>query len=202
VRYGCSGPRYGGGQPPPAPSGRFYAASRPRSGWRAIRIAADEHPNLREGETVIPGGPSAEFAERIASEYGRQSGVYMARVLGEFPDQGEEGLYRRSWIERAAERWEGWRKDHAEEEPVVAVDPARMGPDLTVCAVRRGPVVERIISWGRCDLSESVDRIREVLQEAGVRPWGDMTKVLVEQPWPESPRGVKRRVPPLRPRHC
>ncbi len=181
---------------PLAPSGRFYAVSRPRSGWKAIRIAADEHPNLREGKTVIPGGPSPEFAERIASEYGRQSGVYMARVLGEFPDQGEEGLFRRSHLERAVERWEEWLGEHAEEEPIVAVDPARFGPDLTCCAVRRGPVVESLHAWGRCDLSESVDRIREVLQAAGVRPSGEWKKVLVEQPWPESPRGVKRRVPP------
>ncbi|MEE8191733.1 MAG: hypothetical protein V3T74_03250, partial [Gemmatimonadales bacterium] len=90
---------------PLKPSGRFYSVSRPRSGWISLRIAADEHPNLREGETVIPGGPSPEFAARIAREYGRQSGVYMARVLGEFPDEGEESLFRRSWLEAANERW-------------------------------------------------------------------------------------------------
>ena len=68
------------------------------------------------------------------------------------------------------EHWEEWLGDHAEEEPVVAVDPARYGPDLTCCAVRRGPVVESLRSWGRCDLSESVDRIREVLRRARVPP--------------------------------
>ena len=50
------------------------------------------------------------------------------------------------------------------------------GPDLTVCAVRRGPVVESLSAWGRCDLTESVDLIREVLQEAGVRPAGGWLK--------------------------
>ena len=79
---------------------------------------------------------------------------------------------------------------------MVAVDPARYGPDLTCCAVRRGPVVESLHAWGRVDLSESVDRIRDVLEGAGVRPSGDWMKVLVEQPWPEPPRGVRRRAVP------
>jgi hypothetical protein len=60
---------------------------------------------------------------------------------------------------------------HAEEDPVVAIDPARYGPDLTCVCVRRGLVVESIHTWGQVDLSESVDRIREVLEEVGVRPW-------------------------------
>jgi hypothetical protein len=157
---------------PLAPSGRFYTVSRPKSGWRAIRIAADEHPNLREGYTVIPGGPSPEFAARIAREYGRQSGIYQARVLGEFPDQGEESLFRRSWLEAAAERLERWCRDHAGCEPILAVDVGRHGPDLSVCAVLRGPVVTRIESWGGCDLMETVDRVRALAGEEGVEPGG------------------------------
>jgi hypothetical protein len=26
-------------------------------------------------------------------------------VLGEFPDEGEDSLFRRSWLDAAAERW-------------------------------------------------------------------------------------------------
>ena len=53
---------------------------------------------------------------------------------------------------------------------VVGVDPARFGPDQTVYAVRRGDVLLELVAWGRCDLTESVDRIREVLHRVGVRP--------------------------------
>lgn len=156
---------------PLQPSGRFYSISRAGSGWEAIRIAISEHPNLQEGREVIPGGPSPEFAGRIEREYGRQSGVYMARVEGEFPDQEASGLFRRSWIEAAVDRWEEWRVLHGEEEAVVAIDPARYGPDLTCLAVRRGLTISAIHTWGQVDLSESVDRIREVLEQVGVRPW-------------------------------
>jgi hypothetical protein len=176
---------------PLRPSGRFYTVSRPRSGWRAIRIAASEHPNLTEGRTVIPGGPSTAFCERIAREYGRDSGVYQSRVEGEFPDAGEDSLIRRSWIEAAMERWRE-AKDGAKGELVVAIDPARFGPDQTTLAVRRGSVLVELVAWGQCDLSESVERIRSVLDRVGVKPgsggggvsatWGD--------PWRRSRRPV------------
>ncbi len=155
---------------PLSPSGRFYQVSRPRSSWAAIQISAEEHPNLQEGRVVIPGGPTPEFAARIATEYGRGSGIYRARVQGEFPDQGDEGLFRRSWIESAAKRWEEWRYTFAEEVPVVGVDPARFGPDLTVAAIRRGPVVEELLAWSQSDLMETVEKLRELLERAGVTP--------------------------------
>ncbi len=164
---------------PLTPSGRFYVASRPESGWKAIRIAADEHPNLREGRTVIPGGPSPEFAQRIASEYGRESGIYQARVAGEFPDQGEESLFRRSWLEAAVGRLERWRHDHAGSEPILAVDVGRFGADATVCAVLRGPVVTRIESWGGADLMETVDRVRALAGEEGVEPGEGRSGVII-----------------------
>jgi len=157
---------------PLVPSGRFYSVSRPRSGWTSLRIAADEHPNLQEGRAVIPGGPSPEFADRIAREYGRQSGIYMARVLGEFPDEGEESLYRRSWVEAANEWWadDSWRREQ-KGDLLVAVDPARFGPDLTAVAVRKGPVLEELLTFGgRLDLMETVERVRVVLDRVGVRP--------------------------------
>lgn len=50
---------------------------------------------------------------------------------------------------------------------MVAIDPARFGPDKTVVAVRRGDVLSELVAWGRCDLTESVARIRAVLERVG-----------------------------------
>ena len=165
---------------PLSPSGRFYAVNRPQSGWHAIKISGEEHPNIVEGRTVIPGGPSPEFAKRIEQEYGRSSGIYTARVLGEFPDQGEEGLFRRIWLEAAAERCVEYRRKYAGEQAVVAVDPARYGPDETVVAIRRGPVITEIVSWCQVDLMETVERLRVILDRVGISP-GDS---------PSPPRGT------------
>lgn len=103
--------------------------------------------------------------------------MFAARVLGEFPDQGEESLLRRSWLERAAQTWEAEKRtpdpDREEVEPVVAVDPARYGTDATAVAVRRGMVLEEIRTWSRVDLMETVGRVQEVLHEAGVERFID-----------------------------
>ncbi len=158
---------------PVSPSGRFYSASRSRS-WKPIRISAEEHPNLRNGKEPIPGGPSHEFVERIAHEFGEGSGVYRARVLGDFPDEGEEGLIRRSCLEVAVETYERreFRLETTEAVPIVAVDPARYGPDYTVLAVRRGPVLQEIVAWGQTSTMETVGRLREELLRVGVSPGG------------------------------
>lgn len=157
---------------PLSPSGKFFSVSR-SEGWHAIQIGAEEHPNLDpDSDRQIPGGPSQEFIERIAQEYGRGSGVYRARVEGEFPDTGDEGLFQRSWLEAAADRWEAgeFRKEAEDAEPIAAVDPARYGPDSTVLVLRRGPRLERIESWGRSSTTETVEKIREHLEAWGIRP--------------------------------
>lgn len=152
---------------PNAPSGRFYTASR-SEGWRDLQISAREHPNVVQGEEIIPGGPSREWIELQREEWGEGSARFQASVEGEFPETSDEGLFRRSWLEAAGERWEEGRG--GEGELIVAVDPARFGPDSTVCAVRRGDRIERLVSWGRKDTMSTVERLVRELAELGVTP--------------------------------
>ncbi|HEX6910089.1 MAG TPA: hypothetical protein VF142_06835 [Longimicrobium sp.] len=88
---------------PLVPHGPFFEACR-SADWRRTRISAFDHPNLT-GERTIPGGVTPEWVELVRREYGAASGVYRARVLGEFPDEATDGLVRRSWLEAAAARW-------------------------------------------------------------------------------------------------
>jgi len=153
---------------PLTPSGRFFEVSR-SEGWRSIRIPATDHPNLLEGREVIPGGVTVEFAERMAAEYGEDSGVYRARVAGEFPDESEDALCARSWIDAAVERWtSGEMESKADREPVVlSLDPARFGPDASVLIVMQGPVVREIVSWTKKGLNETAGRVLTKLDEVG-----------------------------------
>lgn len=131
---------------PLSPSGRFYAASR-SSAWLSVAISAEDHPNLQEAREVIPGGPSRAFVDRIRQEYGEDSGIYAARVLGQFPEDAEEGLVKLQWLEAAAERHARFRRWQREPDPgpvVVGVDVARYGSDRTILAVRRGDVLEEL----------------------------------------------------------
>lgn len=166
---------------PLSPQGRFYDASQESSEWHDLQISAEDHPNVEQDEEVIPGAVSSAFVQRMAGEYGEDSPVYRARVEGEFPDHADEGLCRRVWIEEAQERHAARAKhdehDEQEEEDeredeirAVAVDPARHGPDDTVIAVRRGPVIERLeIFSGATDTTEITGHVRRLLDEEGFR---------------------------------
>lgn len=150
-------------------AGRFYQAHRETSDWRSFKIEASDIPNVRKGRTVVPGLLTREGVRRFAREYGEQSGFYKSRVLAEFPEQAEEGLIRRSWLEAAADRFES-RELHAaarDEEPVVGVDVGRRGPDKTIAAIRRGPVLQEIREVGNRNPTKTADRVEEVLQEVG-----------------------------------
>lgn len=153
---------------PLSPTGRFYEAHRSDS-WRSISISAEDHPNLQEGRAVVPGGPTRLWAERIAQEYGRESGTYRARVLGEFPASDDEGLFRADWLAAANRRHE-LEQLQEEAQAVVAVDPARYGPDATVCAVRRAHRLEKLVEWRGASTVETADRVAQLAEEAGVTP--------------------------------
>lgn len=169
---------------PTQPSGRFYVASKARgSSWSFIKISAERHPNIVAGRTVIPGGPSPEWVRQMAQEWGRDSSQYRSRVLAEFPDQGQEALIARSWVDAAVERHgetlanELWATAQGRgQEPVVAVDVAQYGPDQTVLGVRRGDVLERFVAWSNTPLDKTAERIAQEARDAGMRPgeeqWG------------------------------
>lgn len=56
-------------------------------------------------------------------------------------------------------------------EPIIGVDPARYGPDASVCAVVRGPLLEGIHAWqGRVDTMELTGRVAQLAREVGVKP--------------------------------
>jgi phage terminase large subunit len=162
---------------PLAPSGDFFNANRSPT-WRAFRLSAAEHPNVVEGREVIPGAVGADFVERMAREYGRGSGIYRSRVEGEFPDSAEDGLFRRTWIAAAFARHARMQPD-TDHDLVAGIDPARLGPDSTVLAVRRGPVLTHIKTWTRLDLAEMTGRLVTALREVGFRP----SRLEVVPPW-------------------
>lgn len=152
---------------PLAPTGRFFKVSHAEN-WHDIQISAEDHPNVREGREVIRGGVSRAFVDRMKQEYGEGSPIYKARVDGEFPEFSERSLFRRKWLDEAAEKGE---------EPAaagraggilrVAVDPAGPGEDKTAVAVRRGSRLTYLDTWHEPEAMADVGRVVEVLREEG-----------------------------------
>lgn len=156
---------------PLTPSGRFFDVSRsPR--WSSVRVAASEHPNLLQGHEVIPGAVTTTFVETIAAEYGEGSGIYRSRVEGEFPEEGEESLIRRVWLDKANELWANGtlEREARLKHYTVGVDPARLGPDSTVIAIRQEGIIRELKSWTRLDTMATTGLVVKELDRLGMAP--------------------------------
>lgn len=152
---------------PTEPSGRFYRANRPDSGWRAIKIPAREIPNVREGRTVVPGLLTKAGVRRFKREYGEDSHFVTARVHAEFPEEIETSVFPRRLLGAAVSRHEEGTLDGlAEEGPWIAgLDPAFRGPNESILALRQGPVLRELVALEATGDEEEalVDRVRRAL---------------------------------------
>ncbi len=110
---------------PGGPSGPFYDTFR-KGGelWRLF------HTSAKDSKLVSP-----VWIEERAAEWGAGSPLYLARVLGEFPQEDEGTLFRLSDLEAAVERPLMEDKDAAVR---FGVDVARFGADRSALAAWRG----------------------------------------------------------------
>ena len=99
--------------------------------WNVIRLNAEEHPNVLNGQIVVPGAVTREWIEERAQEYGgRESSLYRARVRGLWPMEGDDVLIPAHLVESAVAKWIA---PAANSKPICAgCDVARYGADETV----------------------------------------------------------------------
>jgi hypothetical protein len=144
-------------------SGPFAKACRPGSGYNVIKISAFDTPNFT-GEVVAPAVGAQllgkTWVEERRQRWGEGSGLYTAKVLGEFPDLSDDSLLSVSWVERARER------SLAEEgEGILGVDVARFGSAETVIALRRGGVVRVIYAHSGQDTMQTAGAVAQALNK-------------------------------------
>jgi phage terminase large subunit len=118
---------------PTSPSGMFYDYSK-NPNWHKITLNALESPAITEPEKY-PFLATKKWCMERAQEWGTSSPMYQARVLGEFPVEGDDTLIPMSWVDQAVKRYmEKNNKDLlVSEHAYLGVDVARMGGDKTVC---------------------------------------------------------------------
>ena len=143
--------------------------------YHNITISALDSPNVQAGKTVVPGLTSAKWVEERRETWGEDNPIYRARVLGEFPDQGEDTLISLSDVEAAAQRWSADREDGAvetggilpesAEEVVLAVDVARFGSDRSVILRRHGSRVEEIRTFRNMDTMQLAGWVAAAIRE-------------------------------------
>lgn len=118
--------------------------------WNTIKISAYDSPNFtgepvpdRVREMLV----SSRWVEERRAEWGEDSPIFTAKVLGEFPSDAEDGVVPNSWaqacrhlgLERAGDVEGG-------------LDVSGGGADRTVLWLRQGPVaVKKLVRRGEKD---------------------------------------------------
>lgn len=150
---------------PDDPAAEFGSVCKPGSGWNVIKISAFDTPNFTD--EPVPGAlrpllldPEWELDKR--TRWGAESPRYISKVLGDFPDIGDDVLISPSLIEAARQR---------ALEPsgagILGVDVARFGMDRTVIYLRRGPVIRKVGEWSKQATTETTGRVIATKHETG-----------------------------------
>jgi len=159
---------------PTSVGGTFHKAFR-SPGYHAMHISAFDAPNFTafgitqqdfEEDTweVRITGPlpnpkliTPAWAYDKFLKWGPDSPAYQARVLGNFPEAGDDTLIPLAWVEAAQARW----LDVEPGEPIeIGCDVARYGSDETVIAIRRGGRVEPLLVYAQKDTMETAGLVK------------------------------------------
>lgn len=173
---------------PDDPATEFHQVCKPGSGWNVIRISGLETPNMTAEQVAAQPGlaelfdklrlaPSTEFvpdglrplmldagwvADKIR-RWGVESPRFTSKVLGDFPDIGEDVLIPPAWIRAAQER-------SCEPGPwsVLGVDVARFGSDRTILCLRQGAVARIVGDYSKQSTTETTGRVVQAVRDRSV----------------------------------
>jgi phage terminase large subunit len=141
-----------------------------RAQWKTLTIDAFDTPNL-QGFTLemlrnLPRGlpeddPIFQYKPRPYLvtrrwvyekywEWGEKSGLWQAKVRGQFPENSDDTLISLAWLEAAKKR-EVHFDQYQGRDLVAGIDVAGPGKDETVCYVRQGPSIVGFAAWSSPD---------------------------------------------------
>ena len=106
---------------------------------------------------------SPEWVEEKRQEWGEDSPLYVSRILGDFPEAGENQLISLALVEAAIHR-----EVSPEGEKVMGLDIARFGDDLTVYCIRQGNAILSFYSDAKQDTMAVTGRAKQMLEVEGI----------------------------------
>jgi hypothetical protein len=152
---------------PDDPTTHFAKVCAPGSGWATFETSIFDTPNFT-GEHVpeqlredLPGPTYVENAER---DWGVDSPLYIAKVLGQFPDVADDVVVTPKMIREAHERnLPGLGKGR------FGMDVARFGADETCIYRNRDGVIRLVEAWRKTDTDRSRAKAQALLDEPRYR---------------------------------
>ncbi len=122
--------------------------------WEKLTISGLECVEWQEKHGAIPGLITREWIEERGYEWGPNSSMYRARVLGEFPDQGENTLIQRVWVDNC--RNNKLEENEQDSARVEACDVAsKHGKCETCIGYRYGHTIVEMKSWREIRTTET-----------------------------------------------
>ncbi|MFA6429747.1 MAG: hypothetical protein WCV84_04600 [Patescibacteria group bacterium] len=145
---------------PSSPTGPFYETFKSPI-YNKIHISCFDHPNVKLGRVVVPGAVTREWIEERKAEWGENSPLYQAKVLGNFPTEGTDTLIPLTWVERAVEN------PNVKEEGAKSIgcDVARFGDDLTTIYKCTGSWFDLVEAAGKQDTTETAGKLQKAAKD-------------------------------------
>lgn len=148
---------------PDDPNTEFGKVCKPGSGWNTIKVSAFDTPNFTDEpfpDELRPLMLDPHWVEDKKRRWGETSPRYVSKVLGEFPEVGDDTLISPRWIEAAQQR-----TLEPGSHTVLGVDVARFGSDRTVFSLVRGPVMRIIGDYSKQRTTETTGRVIDAKRE-------------------------------------
>lgn len=137
---------------PTSPTGKFYEACK-NPLWHKIEISSFDHPNVKLDKILIPGAVTKEWIEERKQEWGEESPLWQAKVLGKFPTEGTDTLIPLAWAEACVGLdlpSSGVKR--------LGIDVARYGSDKSAFACIFGDVLQPIETAAKKDTNWTIGR--------------------------------------------
>ncbi len=161
----------------------FYDAFTKNIGYKTFHVSAFDTPNFKAfgitqddiandtwqekvQEVPYPRLITPQWVSDRYKAWGENSAPYQVRVMGNFPQQGEDTLIPLLWIELAMERWE---ETHEEKPVQIGVDVAAYGSDKTVIAVRKGKKLSALNVYSQKNTRETAGLVVQHARENDTR---------------------------------
>lgn len=145
---------------PDDPASEFQKVCQPGSGWNVMQVSAFDTPAFT-GEEVEPELlevlVSPEWVEERAQRWGKTSPTYESKVLGKFPEIGEDTLIQPSWIKAAEAR--DLSGAAIKSKGQYGVDVARYGSDRTVIYRNRAGFLRKVHESVKQDTMKTADTV-------------------------------------------
>jgi len=141
---------------PASPTGAFFDTFK-SSIWNKLHISCINHPNVKENKVIVPGCVTKDWIEERKIEWGEDSPLYKAKVLGDFPDESEDTLIPLSWIETAVQK-----ELQIERITKAGCDVARFGGDETVIFISDDNCFEMVWNVVKKDTMETSGKIGQL----------------------------------------